>query len=145
MMNKTLVFTKPVDRKTVENDFHLLSERDMVDSLCPISATMDHGMMSSTMMDSMKMNHLMQQHLTSGRLSWQSDIQCTFRPDSMMTPNTQYMVHLGTDMMRMMETRIGSMNMTNNHGEGMLKDQMMFHFRTMDTTSIGGGLSNQHP
>ena len=141
----TLTFAKPVDRKTVERDFHLLSERDMADSLCPVGQAMNHGMMSTTMMDSMKMNHLMQQHRTDGKLSWQSDMQCIFRPDSMMMPNMQYMIHLGEDMMRMMEARMGSMNMMGNHGQGMMQEQMMYHFRTMETTKLGSGHASHHP
>lgn len=144
----TLTFATTVDRVVVENDFHLISQRDMTDSLCPISTTMNHGMMSAAMMDSMKMNHLMRQHAISGRLSWQSGTQCTFRPDSMMSPNTQHMIHLGMNMMRMMQSRMSDMtgmNMMSGHGQGMMQDHMMTHFRTMDTVKIAGGHASHHP
>src|SRR3989338_8218931 len=53
-----LTFLKPVEKAVVERNFHLISERDMADSLCPVSKTMAHGNMTMTMLDSGKMHHL---------------------------------------------------------------------------------------
>ena len=135
----TFTFAKPVDRAVVQRNFHLVSQRAMADSLCPVDTTMRHGMMTFAMMDSMKMNHLIQQHATRGRLIWLNDTQCALRPDSLMTPRTLYMIHMGREMMQMMEQRMGSMGMMGGHGTGMMSNDMMFHFVTMDTTGGGHG------
>lgn len=140
-----LTFLKPVEKTVVERDLHLISEREMADSLCPVSKTMAHGNMTMTMMDSGKMHHLDQVHSTRGRFSWNSDsTRCTYAPDSLMTPRTQYMIHLGRDMVEMIERRVGSMEMMSGHGTGMMSSEMMFHFSTMDTTSTGGGHNGHH-
>jgi hypothetical protein len=141
----SLSFATPVEKAVVERDFHLISERDMADSLCPVSQMMGHGNMTMTMMDSGKMHHLDQVHSTHGRFSWNSDsTRCTFAADSMMAPRTQYMMHLGHEMMEMIERRVGSMKMMSGHGTGMMSDEMMFHFSTIDTTSTGGGHNGHH-
>jgi hypothetical protein len=140
-----LSFSKSVEKNVVERNFHLISERDIADSLCPVSKTMAHGNMTMTMMDSGKMHHLDQIHSTRGRFSWNSDsTRCTFTSDSLMTPRTQYMIHLGRDMVEMVERRVGSMKMMSGHGSGMMSDEMMFHFSTIDTTSTGGGHNGHH-
>ena len=141
----TFTFAKPVDRAVVERSFHLISQRDMADSLCPVSDTMGHGIMSPAMMDSMNMNHLMQQHASRGRFVWNSDTQCTFRPDSMMTPKSQYMMHIGGEMMRMMRDRMEGMNGgMGGHGAMFGGDEMAFHFSTLDTTGSGSGHNGHH-
>ncbi|MBI5473557.1 MAG: hypothetical protein HY961_14555 [Ignavibacteriae bacterium] len=141
----TLTFAKPVDRAVVERSFHLISQRDMADSLCPVSDTMGHGMMTAAMMDSMNMNHIMQRHATRGRFVWSSDAQCTFRPDSMMTPRMQYMMHIGSEMMRMMRDRMEGMNGgMGGHGTSFGGDEMAFHFSTLDTTGGGLGHNGHH-
>lgn len=141
----TLTFVKPVDRAVVERSFHLIRGRDMADSLCPVSDSMGHGMMTSAMMDSMNMNHLMEQHASRGRFVWSSDTQCTFRPDSMMTSNTQYMMHMGSEMMRMMRDRMEGMNGgMGGHGAMFGGDEMAYHFSTLDTTSSGSGHNGHH-
>ncbi len=141
----TLTFAKPVDRAVVERGFHLVSQGDMADSLCPVSDSMGHGAMSPAMMDSMNMNHLMQQHATRGRFVWSSDTQCTFRPDSMMTPRMQYMMHMGSEMMRMMRDRMEGMNGgMGGHGATFGGDEMAFHFSTLDTTGSGSGHNGHH-
>jgi hypothetical protein len=141
----SLSFATPVEKAVVERDFHLISERDMADSLCPVSTTMAHGNMTMTMTDSGKMHHLDQIHSTRGRFSWNSDsTRCTFAADSLMTPRTQYMIHLGREMMEMIERRVGSAKMMSGHGSGMMNSEMMFHFSTIDTTGTGGGHNGHH-
>ena len=140
-----LNFANPVDRSVIERNVHIIGEFAMADSLCPVSDSMSHGMMEMAMMDSMKMNHLMDQHRTRGRFEWNdAGTQCTFRPDSMMMSNMRYMVHMGREMMQMMEDRMGNMGMMGGHGSGMMSNDMMYHFRTMDTTNIGGGHEGHH-
>ncbi|MDP2886401.1 MAG: hypothetical protein Q8P51_15410 [Ignavibacteria bacterium] len=140
-----LWFAKPVDRGLVERGFHLISEKAMADSLCPVSRTMNHGSMSGSMPDTSKMRHLEQFHATRGRFSWNSDSTlCTFKPDSMMVPKTQYMMHLDGDVMHMMQSRLGSMNMTPGHGAGSMSGEMMFHFSTLDITQQGSGHDGHH-
>lgn len=136
----TLTFAQPVDRAVVERALHLISQRDMADSLCPVDTTMGHGMMGTTMMDSTMMNHLMRRHATSGRFFWDAAfMECTFRPDSMMIPRTQYMIHMGGEMMRMIRDRMGEMGSMGGHFNPMMVDEVAYHFMTMDTTGTGGG------
>jgi hypothetical protein len=140
-----LWFAKPVDRGVVERGFHLISERAMADSVCPVSRTMSHGNMMDSMADSSKIHHLGQYHTTRGRFSWSSDsTQCFFRPDTMMTSRTQYMIHFNREITQMMERRIGSMGMLGAHGSGMMASEMMFHFTTMDTAQLGSGHDAHH-
>ena len=140
-----LSFASPVDRAIVERDFHLISERNMADSLCPTSTAMNHGNMMTAMEDSTNMRHLDQIHSTRGRFLWNADsTECTFRPDSMMTSKTQYMIHLGQDMVGMMEARMGEMASMGGHGSGMTSREMILHFVTLDTATSGGGHGGHH-
>jgi hypothetical protein len=140
-----LSFTEPVDRSVVERDFHLISERAMADSLCPVSNAMSHGNMMISMMDSTKMHHLDLIHSTRGKFVWNADnTQCTFRPDSMMAPKMQYMIHFGPDMVGMMQTTFGGMEMMSGHGSGVMSNEMMRHFSTLDTASTGSGHAGHH-
>lgn len=136
----TFTFARSVDRAVVERTVHLISERAMADSLCPDSSMMSHGGMGNVMMDSSMMRHMGQFHATRGRFTWNGDsTECYLRPDSMMTPRTQYMIHMGPDIMQMMRSRMGDMGMMTGHGSGMMQDDMMLHFATMDTSGTGGG------
>jgi len=136
----TFTFARSVDRVVVERNVHVISERAMADSLCPDSSMMSHGGMSNVMMDSSMMRHMSQIHATRGRFTWNGDsTECYFRPDSMMIPRTQYMIHMGPEMMQMMRNRMGDMGMMAGHGFGMMQDDMMLHFATMDTSGTGGG------
>ncbi len=135
-----LTFAKPVDRAVVERNFHLISQQAMADSLCPDSTMLSHGGMMTIMADSSMMRHMDQVHAARGRFTWSGDSTlCTFRPDSMMTPRMQYMIHMGGEMMQMLERRMGSMGMMDGHGTGMMSNDMMYHFATMDTTGSGHG------
>lgn len=138
----TLTFSSNVDRNVVEQNFHLMSERALVDSMCPRQGMMPtHGTMNSAMSDSMMMNHLDTVHHLKGTFTWSADgLTCTFKSDSLMTPGTQYMIHLGTPMVQMMEERMGNMGMMGRSGMGGMKD-MMFHFTTK---SSGGSGHNGH-
>lgn len=142
----TLSFAKSVDRAVVEKNLHLISELAMTDSLCPISDSMGHGMMVYAMMDSVKMNHLMDRHSSQGKFNWNGDsTRCTFTPDSMMYSNMEYMIHMSGEMMRMMANRMGDdMGMMGGHGSISMKDDMVYHFRTMDTTNTGSGHDGHH-
>ena len=140
-----LTFAEPVDRSVVERDFHLISEWAMADSLCSFSADMNHGNMMTAMSDSTKMHHLDQNHSTRGGFLWNNESTVsTFKPDSMMTPKMQYMIHMGREMVEMMENRVGAMGMMGGHGSGMMSNDMMLHFWTMDTTGTGGGHRGHH-
>jgi hypothetical protein len=135
-----LTFAKPVDRAIVERNLHLISQRAMPDSVCPDSTMMTHGGMTGVMGDSTIMRHLGQVHAMRGRYTWNGDsTMCIFRPDSMMTPRTQYMIHLGREIMQMLERRVGDMTMMGGHGRGLMSNDMMYHFVTMDTTGGGHG------
>lgn len=148
----TLTFAKPVDRVTVESNFHLISQRAMPDSLCPDSTMMPHGGMTEIMNDSAMIRHMGQVHSTRGRFTWNGDnTMLTFRPDSMMTPRTQYMIHVGSAIMQMMQRRMGDIGEMGNHGlpagrqgSGVMQDHMMLHFTTLDTTGTGSGHEGHH-
>jgi hypothetical protein len=97
------------------------------------------------MMDSAKMHHLDLIHSTRGKFVWNADnTQCTFRPDSMMAPKMQYMIHFGPDMVGMMQTKFGGMEMMSGHGSGVMSNEMMRHFSTLDTASTGSGHAGHH-
>lgn len=141
----TLTFAKSVDKSVTERNFRLISEEDMSDSTCPVNMTMGHGDMNMAMGDSSMMAHLDESHGTGGRYFWNGDsTECTFRPDSMMRPGMRYMVHMGEGMVRMMEERMGSMEMMAGHGVGMMSGHMMNHFTTMDTSGTGSGHDSHH-
>lgn len=143
--NVGLWFANPVDRALVERSFQLISEADMADSNCVISTTMNHGSMLDAMADSSMMHHMDQYHSTRGTFVWNTDSTlCTFRPDSLMSPKTQYMIHLGREMTLMLRFRTGSMAMMAGHGAGAMVDDMMFHFATLDTAQQGGGHLGHH-
>lgn len=143
-----LTFAKPVDPKTVESGFHLISQSQMADSLCPVSQNMNHGDMNMAMMDTMKMNHLDQNHSTPGKFTWNSNYtQCTFTPDSMMVPNMSYMVHLGKNMMDMMNSMMGNMDGMSSSGmmggmsgstSSQLPGHRLMHFTTTEVTNTTG-------
>lgn len=149
-----LSFAKPVDRAVVEKNFHLINEKMMMDSACIYGKNMMHGSMSMVMMDSSKMNHFINDHYTPGSFEWNAELtQCTFTPDSLLEPNTEYMMHFGDDMIQMMDERMGDMmdggmmgggqgNM-GGMGSGQMMGHMIWHFTTMDTTT-GSGHSGHH-
>lgn len=152
-----LTFQQPVDPKIVESSFHLISQKDMADSTCPAGQNMMHGDMNMAMMDTMKMNHLDQVHSVTGKFTWNSaNTQCTFTPDSIMTPNMQYMVHLGKNMMDMMNKMMGDMGSMSGSGmmggmfgnsTGQLPGHMLMHFTTTEvtnTTGTGSGHLGHH-
>ena len=140
-----LWFAKPVDRASVEGGFRLISEKDMADAECPISKSMNHGIMGVSMADSSKMNHLDRYHLTRGKFVWNNDSTlCTFKPDSQLSSKTQYMIHLGRDLTTMMQSRLGTMSMMAGHGIGPMADDMLFHFSTLDITQQGSGHDGHH-
>ena len=141
----TLSFAKPVDQPTTERNLHLFSQKDMNDSDCPMGMMMGQGMMDAAMVDSNMMNHLIGQHNTRGHFQWNGNgTACDFRPDSMMMPKMTYMIHMGREMVQMMQTRMGEMNMMGGHGSGMMSGEMMYHFTTMDTTGTGGSHDGHH-
>jgi hypothetical protein len=132
--NVTLTFSKPVYRTIVSQNLFLISVRNIPDSLYSMSSMMGHGTMMDIMADSAKMHYLDHYHSMHGTFSWNGDsTQCIFHPDSLLSPNTQYMVHLRRDMVKMMEQQMGSIGMMGNHGTGMMSSEMMFHFTTKGT------------
>ena len=95
--------------------------------------------MLSCMADSAMLRHMSEHHAMHGAFRWNdARTQCIFLPDSMMTPATRYMNHMGTGMMRMMEERMGGGAME-GHGSGTMAGHMMLHFTTMDTTGVHDG------
>lgn len=140
-----LWFAKPVDRGVVERGFHLISVKAMTDSACAVSRTINHRNMSGSMADTSKMHHLDQFHGTRGKFSLNGDSTlCTFKPDSMMAPKTQYMMHLDGALTRMMQSQWGNMSMMAGHGAGSMGGEMMFHFTTMDTAQPGSRHGGHH-
>ncbi|MBK8164685.1 MAG: Ig-like domain-containing protein [bacterium] len=141
----TVRFASGIDRAVVEQELHLISELDMMSGICPDSSMATHGSMMEVMADSMMMRHLDDFHATGIDFQWNAaGTECTVQPDSMLEPGTRYMVHMGSGMTRMMESRMGGMGDMGGmggHGTGSMGDDMMFHFATMDT-SDGGHLGH---
>ena len=120
-------FSKPVDPSIVERSFHLISERDMADSLCPVSKDMHHSVMSQAMMNQNTMEHLIDRHQSHGTFSWNdSKTNCVFKIDSTLAPDTRYMMDMGKEMMQMMN----GTGMKNCNCPGMQTNDLMYHFRT---------------
>ena len=140
-----LSFAQKVDPAVTEANFHLIPEAGMADSACPVNGTMGHGNMDMAMADSGMMSHLDSAHHAPGRFAWSDDsLECVFRPDSPMLPAMRYMIHMGPEMMTMMEDRMGSMGMMGGHGAGMMAGHMTFHFSTLDTSDGGSGHDGHH-
>ncbi len=117
----TLQFAAPVDAKTIESNFVLISQKDIADSLCPISKNMGHSDMIKDMMDTTMMNHLKNTHWTKGTFKWNPDkTRCEFKADSSLKADTEYMMYIDSDMMNHMENMMnnsmsnGGMNMSGN-------------------------------
>jgi hypothetical protein len=122
----TLDFGTAVNRGTVEGGVHLLSEPDMF-SECPDPSMGSHGTMESVMNNTNMLSHMDQVHATAGRFSWNAaGTVCTFQPDSLMLPQTRYMVHMSGGMFEMMrQMGVGMMGGQMNSG-----GDMMLHFET---------------
>lgn len=130
----TLDFGVAVDAGVVESGFHLFSEADMNGS-CPDPSMPAHGSMDTMMDDPAMMAHLSAYHGTRGRFAWSdAGSVCTFTPDSLMRPQTRYMMHMGRDMLEMMGRSGGSM------GDGMMtgSGDMVLHFRTIAADDHSG-------
>lgn len=141
----TLSFDKTVDKTIVENNFRLINSLAYVDSLCPTSKTMNHGTMSMTMMDGIRMNHLDSIHGIKGTFTWSADNKmCVFKPDTLLRPGMQHMVHLRDSMTKMMEGNMGSMGMMGRSGMGIGMG-MSFHFTTKSTGGLVSDHTTHHP
>ena len=122
-----------------------MSDYSMKDSLCPNPSMGPHGSMVNVMADSMMLRHMDQAHAIPGKFSWNSDnTECWFAPDSMMRPLTQHMIHMGSELMDMLARRMGNTGVMDGHTDGMMRNEMLLHFSTLDTTQAGGGHSGHH-
>lgn len=140
----TLQFASSVNAKTIEANFVLISQKDIADSLCPVSKTMGHSDMNKDMMDTTMMNHLKITHHTKGTFKWNADFtKCEFKSDSALKPNCDYMMYIDSDMMNHMKNMMnnsmsnGGMNMGGNMNmmNGKKASDLIFkvtRFRTMN-------------
>ena len=130
----TLDFGVAVDRSAVENGFHLISEADMGGS-CPDTSMGAHGTMDTIMNDPNMMAHMDAVHATRGRFTWNSaGTTCSFKPDSLMRPQTEYMMHMGSGMIAMMDKMGGAMGAGHMTSSG----DMVAHFMTMTSDDHSG-------
>jgi len=132
-LNATVIlsFARPVMEEIVEDNFHLISTKDMADSMSMGHPMMGHSNMMMAMLDSTIMHHLDRYHSTHGGFTWNSDsTRCTFVADSMLSGNTQYMIHLGDEMVKMMKEHLGDMGSMPGMGTGQLSENIMLHFTT---------------
>jgi len=89
--------------------------------------------MMMAMSDSEIMHHLDRYHSTQGTFAWNIDSTfCTFAVDSMLTRQTEYMIHLGEEMVKMIEQRMDGINTMHGMGTGMMSNNIMIHFTTLD-------------
>ena len=127
----SLDFGVVVDRSVVENGIHLVSEADM-SGPCPDSSMPAHGSMDAIMSDPDMLGHMDAFHATSGTFSWnEAGTVCAFMPDSLMRPQTRYMMHMDRSMLDMMSRMGGMMAGGQMTGSG----DMVSHFQT--TTADG--------
>jgi hypothetical protein len=127
----TVRFGVSVDRAVTERGLHLISGYDMAHPTCPDSLWHYHGSMMTVMGDSSGMRHMDEYHSAHGQFGWNPDgTQCLFRPDSLLRPGTQYMIHMDRDMVRMMDSRMGGMGGMMGNGSGTMSGDMMYHFTT---------------
>lgn len=49
------------------------------------------------------------------------------------------MIHIGREMIQMMQAHMGNRDMMSGGGIGMTNIDVMYHFRTGDTASTGAG------
>lgn len=130
----TLDFGAVVDRAAVERGVHLLAERDMF-SQCPDPSMQNHGTMASVMDDPNMLQHLDTTHATTGEFSWNAaGTACTFQPDSLMGPQSRYMVHVSGAMLESMRQAGVSMM----GGQMNTSGDMMLHFQTMTADGHAG-------
>jgi hypothetical protein len=116
----TIQFAAPVDTKTIESNFVLISQKDIADSTCPVNKNMGHSDMNKDMMDTTMMNHLKMTHHTKGTFKWNSDrTKCEFKSASSLSPNTDYMMYINSDMINHMKNMMTSNGMMNG-GMGMM-------------------------
>ena len=130
----TLDFGTIVDRDAVERGVRLIGEPDMFTN-CPDPTMGAHAAMEAVMDDPSMLRHMDASHSTRGRFSWNdAGTVCTFRPDSLMRPQTRYMVHMNGEMLEMMRQMGGTMmgGRMNTGGD------MMVHFQTMNGDGHGG-------
>jgi hypothetical protein len=139
-----LKFSKTVDRGTVERGLHLISASALSDTTCPTPTTMRHGSMNDVMMDSSIMAHMQKFHSMPGSFTWSNDsLTCVFRPDSLLLPYTQYMIHLDRPMVEMMTGRMGDLGTMGRQAMEGMEDRML-HFTTAPKTTTGGGGHDGH-
>ena len=130
----TLTFGAPVERGAVERGFHLISETDM-SGPCPNSSMGSHGSMDSIMNVPGMLAHMDSVHATRGSFAWNdAGTICTFKPDSLMQPQTRYMMHMGGGMMGTMSRMGGMMPAGQMTGSG----DMVTHFQTMTSDDHAG-------
>ncbi len=130
----TLDFGAVMDQAAVERGVHLLAERDMF-SQCPDPSMRSHGTMASVMDDRDMLQHMDATHATTGDFSWNdAGTVCTFQPDSLMGPQSRYMVHMSGAMLEMMR----QMGATMMGGRMNSSGDMMLHFQTMTADGHGG-------
>lgn len=140
-----LSFSGSVDKNIVEKDFRLINELAYVDSLCPVTKTFSHGSMMMSMKDSMKMNHMDSIHGLKGTFTWSTDNKtCVFKPDTLLRPGMQHMVHIREGMTKTMDGNMGSMGMMGRTGMGSGMG-MAFHFYTKSTGRATDGHASHHP
>ncbi len=130
----TLDFAAVVDQDAVVGGLHLIAEPEMF-SGCPDSSMGNHGTMESVMDDANMLRHMDDFHAAGGRFSWNdAGTVCTFQPDSLMRPQTRYMVHMTGAMMEMMRrTGVAMMG-----GRMNSAGDMMLHFQTTTADAHAG-------
>lgn len=143
----SLTFAKSVDPNIIEQNFVIISQKDMIDSLCPISKDMGHSDMGNTMMNMEMMKHMKDVHKSMGKFNWNSDFtMCEFIPDLSLSPDTDYMMFVDRDMvsyMGEMMKAMGDISMMLSNCPCHKNNQtntMRIHFRT----ELSAGNKDEH-
>jgi hypothetical protein len=128
-----LSFSSAADKAVVEKNFRLIDDRAYVDSLCPTSKTFNHGSMMMSMNDTMRMNHMDNIHGLKGTFTWSGDGKtCVFKPDTLLRPGMQHMVHMREEAAAWLDNNMGSMGSMGMMGRTGMGNKMgmAFHFYT---------------
>ncbi|MBL7960604.1 Ig-like domain-containing protein [bacterium] len=150
--NIELDFDTPMARSVVQRNFHMMTTQKMqtiADSMMVYMVMM--GMMthgdSATIYDGMM--RMMDNNTMRGTFVWNSDsTRCTFDPDSLMMPGTQYRMHMGREMMTMTGMMQGNGMMSGDNHEmmgnagGMMHGDRMTYFTTGNSMMKSGNLNN---
>jgi hypothetical protein len=111
-----LTFASAIDVNNFETNFSITSQKDIVDSLCPLKNHYGHCNMNQASNDTSMLNHFKYFHTMKGSFKWnENKTQCEFKSDNRFDPNTEYMIYMDSNIMNNMMRSMNSYNMMNGN------------------------------